>query len=151
MVPYRFSDQALGVLRRRSLRLLVLLVAATALSGCMTAVTGLGIASMFRGEGDVSIPEIETAIELNPNFARAFVWLGFAHKWCRGDTPEIEVECYDTALRLSPRDPMRWFCLMHKGSALRMLRRHDEAVALDRKSTRLNSSHSSVSRMPSSA
>lgn len=91
---------------------------------------GLGIASMFRGEGEVAIPEIETAIELNPNFARAFVWLGFAHKWCRGDTPEIEVQNYDTALRLSPRDPMRWFCIMHKGSALRMLGQHEEAVAL---------------------
>jgi adenylate cyclase len=91
---------------------------------------GLGIASMFRGEGDVAIPEIETAIELNPNFARAFVWLGFAHKWCRGNTPEIEVQYYDTTLRLSPRDPMRWFCIMHKGAALRVLGQHEEAVAL---------------------
>jgi adenylate cyclase len=91
---------------------------------------GLGIASMFRGEGEIAIPEIETAVELNPNFARAFVWLGFAHKWCRGDTAEIEIGYYDTALRLSPRDPMRWFCLMHKGSALRVLGQHDEAVSL---------------------
>ena len=98
---------------------------------------GLGIASMFRGEGDVAIPEIETAIEINPNFARAFVWLGFAHKWCRGDTPEIEVQNYDMALRLSPRDPMRWFCLMHKGSALRVLGRLEEAVELCQRARRL--------------
>jgi TolB-like protein/Tfp pilus assembly protein PilF len=91
---------------------------------------GLGIAAMFRGEGDVAIPEIETAIDLNPNFARAFVWLGFAYSWCRGGMPEIEIQYYDTALRLSPRDPWRWYCLMHKGSALRVLGRHEEAVAL---------------------
>ena len=98
---------------------------------------GLGIASMFRGEGEIAIPEIETSIELNPNFARAFVWLGFAHKWCCGDTPDIEIQNYNMALRLSPRDPMRWFCLMHKGSALRMQGRHEEAVGLCQTARRL--------------
>ena len=60
---------------------------------------------------------------------------------------------------LSPTEPReRAAALMLKGQALARADRHQEALEVyadaattDRKSTRLNSSHSSVSRMPSSA
>jgi len=35
----------------------------------------------------------------------------------------------DVALRLNPRDPWRYLTLMVKGSSLRILGRHDEAIA----------------------
>ena len=65
----------------------------------------------------------------------------------------------DAALPAATRSPERWLQRFENfESVLRRLEGHLEARAefsdpdlLDRKSTRLNSSHSSVSRMPSSA
>jgi tetratricopeptide (TPR) repeat protein len=34
----------------------------------------------------------------------------------------------DTALRLNPRDPIRWITLMLKGAVFRFLERYDEAI-----------------------
>ena len=76
----------------------------------------------------MAIGEMQTAIALNPNFAWGHYGLGFAYHTGAGQV-EQALSHYDTALRLSPRDPMRWTMLMMKGSALRFLGRHDEAIA----------------------
>ncbi len=47
-------------------------------------------------------------------------------------TPTTALRHYEMALRLSPRDPLRFVTLMLKGSALRVLGRLDEAVAAGR-------------------
>ena len=75
---------------------------------------------------------VETAIALNPNVARAHYGLGFAYHYGAGQA-ELALPHYDTALRLSPRSPLRWVTLMQKGSALRILGRHDEAIAEGRR------------------
>ena len=70
-------------------------------------------------------------IAINPNFAWGHHGLGFAYVYGAGQA-EQALPHYDTALRLSPRDPMRWMMLMRKGSVLRSLGRHDEAIAICR-------------------
>ncbi len=76
----------------------------------------------------MGIGEMRTAITINPNFARGHYGLGWAYHRGAGQA-EQALPHYDTALRLSPRDPLRWRSLMQKGSVLRVLGRHDEAIA----------------------
>jgi tetratricopeptide (TPR) repeat protein len=88
----------------------------------------LGRVHSFAGEIAMAIGETQTAIAINPNFAWGHFGLGFAYHYGAGQA-EQSLPHYDAALRLSPRDPRRWLHLMMKGSALRGLGRHDEAVA----------------------
>ena len=88
----------------------------------------LGRANIYSGEVEMGIGEMRTAITINPNFARGHYGLGWAYHRGAGQT-EQALPHYDTALRLSPRDPLRWRSLMQKGSVLRVLGRHDEAIA----------------------
>ena len=88
----------------------------------------LGRVHVLTGEVEMAIGEMQTAIAINPNFARGHFGLGWARYHGAGHA-EQALPHYDTALRLSPRDPLRWMTLMLKGSALRALGRHDEAIA----------------------
>jgi Flp pilus assembly protein TadD len=74
---------------------------------------------------------METAIAINPSLSTGHYGLGFAYLNGAG-VPEKALPHLDAALRLSPRGPMRWGVLMLKGSALRFLGRHDEAIAVCR-------------------
>jgi adenylate cyclase len=91
----------------------------------------LGRVHLYAGEFEMAIGEMQTAIAINPNFARGHYGLGFAYHYGAGQA-EQALPHFDAALRLSPRDPMRWHTIMNKGSALRDLGRHDEAIALCR-------------------
>jgi adenylate cyclase len=88
----------------------------------------LGRVLIDSGEIEMAIGEMLTAIAINPNFAWGHYGLGLAYHFGAGQA-EQALPHYDTALRLSPRDPLRWSILMNKGSALRTLGRHDEAIA----------------------
>ena len=88
----------------------------------------LGQAQIFAGEIEIAIGEMQTAIAINPNFPWGHYGLGWAYHYGAGQA-EQALPHFDTALRLSPRDPLRWYALMVKGSALRALGRHDEAIA----------------------
>lgn len=88
----------------------------------------LGRAHIVAGEIEMAIGEMQNAISINPNFPRGHYGLGFAYHFGAGRA-EQALPYYDTALRLSPRDPTRWVTLMFKGSALRFLGRHQEAIA----------------------
>jgi TolB-like protein/Flp pilus assembly protein TadD len=87
----------------------------------------LGRAHLVAGEIEMAVREMQTAIAINPNFAWGHYGLGFAYHFGAGQA-EQALPFYDTALRLSPRDPSRWVILMLKGSALRFLGRHEEAI-----------------------
>ena len=76
----------------------------------------------------MAIGEMQTAIALNPNFAHGHYGLGMAYAGGAGQAEEA-LPHFDAALRLSPRDPLRWLTLIVKGSALRFLGRHEEAIA----------------------
>jgi adenylate cyclase len=88
----------------------------------------LGRVHIFDGGVEMAIGEMQTAIAINPNFATGHFGLGWAYHYGAGQW-EQALPHFDTALRLSPRDPMRWMMLSLKGSALRCLGRHDEAIA----------------------
>ena len=76
----------------------------------------------------MAIAEMQTAIALNPNYALGHHGLGWAYQYSAGQA-EQALPHFDAALRLNPRSPMRWSPLMVKGSALRELGHHDEAIA----------------------
>ena len=76
----------------------------------------------------MALGEMRTAISVNPNSSISHFGLGFAYHYGAGQA-ENALTHYDAALRLSPRDPMRWMTFMLKGSALRLLGQHEEAIA----------------------
>ena len=88
----------------------------------------LGRLHIYSGEVEMAINEMRTAIAINPNFSRGYHGLGQAYYYGAGRF-EKALPYLDTALRLSPRSPMRWTTLMIKGTALRSLGHHDEAIA----------------------
>ncbi len=87
----------------------------------------LGQQNIYSGDVDAAISEMQAAVGINPNFATAYYGLDIAHLFAAGDAGK-SISYFDIALRLSPRDPMRHLTLMNKGSALRHLGRHDEAI-----------------------
>jgi adenylate cyclase len=96
----------------------------------------LGRVHIYSGEVEMAIGEMQTAIAVNPNFAWGHYGLGWAYFYGAGQA-EQSLPHLDTALRLSPRDPMRWMTLSLKGAALRTLGRHDEAIAHCRQACQL--------------
>ena len=91
----------------------------------------LGRLQVMSGEVEMAISEMKKAIEINANLGAAHFGPGFTYHYGTGDAARA-LPHYDTALRLSPRDPLRWTHFMLKASALRTLARHDEAVELAR-------------------
>ncbi len=91
----------------------------------------LGRAHIFAGEIEMAIGEMQNAIAINPNSAQGHHGLGLTYYWGAGQA-EQALPHFDAALRLSPRDPLRWMTLTIKGSALRFLGRYDEAIAICR-------------------
>jgi adenylate cyclase len=96
----------------------------------------LGRLHISAGEIEMAIGEMRTAIAINPNFARGHFGLGWAHYFGAGEA-EQALPHLDAALRLSPRDPLRWMSLMLKGVLLNALGRHDEAIEYCRQSCQL--------------
>jgi tetratricopeptide (TPR) repeat protein len=88
----------------------------------------LGRVHTFAGETEMAIGEMQTAIAINPNFAWGHHGLAHVYYYSAGQA-EQSLPHFDAALRLNPRDPWRWRALHNKGSALRFLGRHDEAIA----------------------
>ncbi len=87
----------------------------------------LGRLHIFAGEFEMGVGEMQTAIAINPNFAQGYFGLGMAYHYGAGQA-EQALPHLDAALKLSPRDPMRWTTLMFKGWVLLALGRHDEAI-----------------------
>ncbi len=87
----------------------------------------LGRLHIFAGEPDLAISEMKSAIAINPNYAFGHHGLGFAYHYAAGQAKRA-IPHFDVALRLSPRDPLRWAILMTKSSVLRHLGRFDEAI-----------------------
>jgi adenylate cyclase len=74
-----------------------------------------------------AIPEYETVIALNRNWARAYSHLG----WCKFMTGLIEelIPAQEQAIRLSPRDPQIGLFYSRIGRAHLLRSRTDEAIA----------------------
>ncbi len=96
----------------------------------------LGRIHITEGDFETAFEDMRTAISVNPNSAWGHFGMGLAYH-IGARRAERALPHFDTALRLSPRDPLRWRPLMVKGTALRMLGRQDEAIAYCRRACRI--------------
>jgi adenylate cyclase len=95
----------------------------------------LGRLFTLAGQHEMALEEMRTVVRANPNHARGYYNLGWVY-WYRLADSATALEHYETALRLSPRDPVRFRILMAKGRALRTAGRLDEAIEVGRESCR---------------
>jgi DNA-binding SARP family transcriptional activator len=86
----------------------------------------MGRALWLRGQQDHSVAELETAVDLSPNFALGHYALAFVHSQA-GD-PEAAVRAADLSRELSPLDPMLFGMLGSRAMALIRLGRMEEAA-----------------------
>jgi tetratricopeptide (TPR) repeat protein len=86
---------------------------------------------------DEAIAEAERALALNPSFLPTYVALWTAN-WTAG-RPEKAIQYAETALRLSPHDPLVFVFLRLKGMGLFSLSRYEEATEAFRGSLAANS------------
>ena len=96
--------------------------------------SALGLALMEHRDYSASLAGHQIAIGLNPNSALAR-W-AFGYGLHRADRLQEALEQFDSALRLSPRDPGLWSYLTLKASTLYQLQRYDEAVRFARDAAR---------------
>ncbi|MFA9418818.1 MAG: tetratricopeptide repeat protein [Gammaproteobacteria bacterium] len=66
----------------------------------------MGRVLIFRHEYVRAIAEMEAALDLNPNFDRAYYGLGIALLY--GGRPEKSISQIERGIRLSPRSPLLW-------------------------------------------
>ncbi len=92
------------------------------------AYLALGRLSTMAGNHGAAGRALETSVNINPNFALGYVGLAEAHVYS-GD-PEKAIAYADTAIRLSPNDPMIWDMLHYKASAYVRLDDFDRAIEL---------------------
>lgn len=86
----------------------------------------MGLAAMFRHRFDESLDLLDEATRRNPNLASGYGFLATVHG-CLGNT-DRSLENGDTALALSPRDPLRTFWMSGKGIALFLGRQYDGCI-----------------------
>ncbi len=94
----------------------------------------LGRVDMMLGHHDESIAELETALALNPNFAHAYLGLGFA--LALSGRLEEAAENLDKAMRLSPRDPVLWGTQGVRSLTCTLLGQYEAAADWARKAVR---------------
>jgi DNA-binding SARP family transcriptional activator/TolB-like protein len=87
----------------------------------------MGRALWLRGSYDQTLRELETSVDLSPNFAMGHYTLGFVHSQA-GD-PETAIAAADQSRRLSPYDPLLFGMLGSRAMALIRLGRFEEAAA----------------------
>ncbi len=86
----------------------------------------LGRLNTLAGNHAAAIRALENCVSINPNFAVGYVGLEEAHVY--GGDPEKAIAYADTAIRLSPNDPMMWDMLHYKASAYIRLDDFDRAI-----------------------
>jgi DNA-binding SARP family transcriptional activator/TolB-like protein len=86
----------------------------------------MGRAQWLRGRDDASLAELDTAVELSPNFALGHYTLAFVHAQT-GDAAAA-IRSADRSRSLSPFDPMLFGMLGARAMALLRLGRYDEGA-----------------------
>ena len=92
------------------------------------ALFALGRLKTLEGEHQAAVRALESCVSVNPNFALGHLGLAVAHVY--GGDPKKAIDYADTAIRLSPNDPMMWVMLHYKASALVRLDDFDRAIEL---------------------
>ncbi|HEX3140739.1 MAG TPA: transcriptional regulator, partial [Rhizobacter sp.] len=86
----------------------------------------LGRAQWLRGQLRESLAELDTSVDLSPNFAHGHYTLAFVHS--QSGDPNAAVRESDHSRALSPFDPMLFAMMGARALALMRLGRHDEAA-----------------------
>lgn len=86
----------------------------------------MGRALWLRGHQAESLTELQSAIDLSPNFALAHYTLGFVN--CQSGDAEAAIESSDHSRHLSPFDPLLFGMLAVRAIALVRMGRFDEAA-----------------------
>ena len=123
------AEQALAAARR----------GVTADNRCPAAHWALGRALLLRGELDAAQDEIETSIELNPNFAHAYYMLGWVQ--VLSGNPGGALQSLDNAEKLSPRDPLLFAFSMTRAMALLLQDMPESALKYSEQAVRQTNSH----------
>lgn len=86
----------------------------------------LGRAQWLRGRLSESLAELDTSVDLSPNFAHGHYTLAFVH--AQSGDPEAAIRESDHSRALSPFDPMLFAMMGSRAIALMRLGQHDEAA-----------------------
>ncbi|NGM88136.1 transcriptional regulator [Parapusillimonas sp. SGNA-6] len=86
----------------------------------------MGRALWLRGQQDQSLVELQSAVDLSPNFALGHYTLGFVN--CQSGDAESAIAASDRSRHLSPYDPLLFGMLAVRAIALIRLGRIDEAA-----------------------
>ena len=100
-----------------------------------TAHHALGSALVFRIRLEEALAAFERQIQIVPNFANAYNWMGLTHTLM--GNPHLAVPAHEVAIQLSPRDPRlsTWIgglsrALLHDGQDARGLREAERSVTV---------------------
>jgi len=104
-----------------------------------TARFALGRVYLARGNYARSIAELGSAIELNPVMAQAHCGLGDSLAYS-GDL-DVAMECFEEAVRISPKDPYRWAFLGYGATALLFKKDFEGALDWATRSAAVPNSH----------
>jgi adenylate cyclase len=97
--------------------------------------TILGVVALFMRRFDDSLRRLETALEINPNLALAYMWGGGYYALsCQGERARTHLK---EALRLSPRDPSNYWTFAFFGLADFADARYEDAAEWARKAIHL--------------
>ncbi|MCY7315777.1 MAG: hypothetical protein LH480_09185 [Rubrivivax sp.] len=102
------------------------------------AVDGL-VAGLLRKDLALSRQRYEAAIAANPSEALAWLFMSALHAYC--DEGQAAATAAETALRLSPLDPLRYFYDSFAAHALLAADRPLQALAMAERSMRAHNSH----------
>ena len=120
---YNWSS-TIGSTKTETLRLAKL---AASLSGDDPLIlTVLGAAHSIINDHKSAMVLLERAVSLDPNSAWAWIRLGWTK--CYSELPGEAIDHFETALRLSPYDPMNFNCYIGIGTAYEMSREFDNAI-----------------------
>ncbi len=86
----------------------------------------LGRAHWLRGRLSESLAELDTCVDLSPNFAHGHYTLAFVH--AQSGDPQAAINESDHSRALSPFDPMLFAMMGARALGLMRLGRHDEAA-----------------------
>ncbi|MSP50059.1 MAG: tetratricopeptide repeat protein [Alphaproteobacteria bacterium] len=87
----------------------------------------LGVTHTLTGDHETALDTFRRAIDLNPNFAQAIVYLALS--LARIGKPDLALKMLDHAMRISPRDPMRAGMLFFTAVAHFVAERYREGIA----------------------
>jgi adenylate cyclase len=114
-----------------------------------TLAVGSVISAFMVGDCESAIEMADRAIALNPNSYTAWNMRGWVYRNAR--LPEEAVRSFESAIRMSPVDPLLHGAFVGMAQALIELRRFDEAIVVGKKVQRQNPSFSAAYRCLASA